>query len=104
MAIAVYGIIGLYAVLMCTAGVQKWKEQGFQLRAVFFIAVSLGILATLFISSKEVVLWMLLVEFGLLHILALAEGKGNGRIRYSHHLFRLFFHCVLLFMVYQFVK
>ncbi|QTD40118.1 hypothetical protein [Sporosarcina sp. Te-1] len=104
MEIVVYGLIGLYALLTCVAGVQKWRGEGFQMRAALFIAVSVGMLATLCMPGKGVVLSLLVLEFALLHVLALAEGAGNGRIRAGHHFVRLFFHCLLLFLVYQYIK
>ena len=105
MELFIYGLIGLYALLTGIAGFQQWKERGYQARALLFIVVSIAIVITLFIPSKDVLFLLLILEFVLLHVLAVAEGLlTNATLRYSHHITRFIFHCILLLMVYKFMK
>lgn len=105
MAIITYVLIGLYALLTGFAGLHQWKENGYQIRVFLFVLLSISILVTIFIPNKALVLMLLILEFVLLHVLAIAEGLlTNKQLRYSHHFVRFIFHCILLLMVYEFVK
>ncbi|MGE7948610.1 hypothetical protein [Lysinibacillus sp. NPDC093688] len=100
MAFITYVLIGLYALLTGVAGLQQWKENGYQVRTFLFVVLSISIFVTLFLPNKSLVLMLLILEFVLLHVLAVAEGLvKNKQLRYSHHLVRFIFHCILLLMV-----
>lgn len=104
MGLFIYGLIGIYALLMSVAAVQQISKDGFRLRAILFLAVSTGIVFTLFLPNKDGKFVLLIVEFILIHVLALAEGLlSNERLRYRHHVIRFIFHCALLVMVYKFI-
>ena len=105
MVIILYLLIGLYAVLTGMAGVMQWKEAGFRVRALLFIIVSIGIVVILCIPNKDWLFILLIIAFILLNILAIAEGMlTNGRLKYSHHIFRFIFHCIIALLVYKFIK
>ena len=105
MVIFIYLLIGLYAVLTGLAGVMQWKEKKYLGQSFLFVAVSIGILLTLFIPNKEWMFILLILAFVLLHILAAAEGlRKNGKLTYSHHIIRFIFHCMLVLLVYKFIK
>ena len=105
MVIFTYILIGLYASLTAIAGVKQWNEVGFQLRYLLFVIVSIGILFIIFISNKVWMFRLLIVAFILLHLLAISEGVlANGRLKYSHHIVRFLFHCVITGLVYKFIK
>lgn len=105
MVIIIYVLIGLYAVLTGMAGVMQWKENKYQMQSFLFVIVSIGILVTIFIPNKDWMFILLILAFVLLHILAVAEGLMiNGQLRYSHHIIRFIFHCILVLLVYNFIK
>ena len=105
MGIFTNGLIGFYAVLTGLAGLIQLKGNGFQVQSILFIAVSSGILGMLFIPNKSWMLVLLILAFVLLHILAVAQGLlSNGRLTYSHHIVRFIFHCILVLLVYKFIK
>ncbi|WP_409368905.1 hypothetical protein [Lysinibacillus sp. 38-6] len=98
-------LIGGYALLIGLASVLQWKEKGYQLRTFIFIILSLSMLLTLWIPDREWLLLFLIVEFILLHVVAVAEGLyTNKQLTYSHHIIRFVFHCILLLMVSKFTK
>ncbi|WP_342575933.1 hypothetical protein MHH37_08850 [Solibacillus sp. FSL K6-1781] len=98
-------LIGLYAVLTGTAGLKQWKEEGFRLRTVMFVVVSISMLIILFLPNKDWMLSFLILTFALLHILAIAEGLLKlGRLNYRHHIIRFFFHCIIVLLVYKFIN
>ncbi|WP_381427841.1 hypothetical protein [Sporosarcina thermotolerans] len=100
-----YGLIGFYAVLTGVAGIHQLKENGFQVQSILFIVVSSGILGMLFIPNKDWMLVLLLLAFVLLQILAVVQGVlSNGRLTYTHHIVRFLFHCILVLLVYKFIK
>ncbi len=102
MDIITYALIGLYALLTGIAGLHQWKENGYQIRTFLFVVLSISILVTIFLPNKALVLMLLILEFVLLHVLAVAEGLlTNKQLRYSHHTVRFIFHCILLLMVYK---
>ncbi|MFJ8519880.1 hypothetical protein [Lysinibacillus xylanilyticus] len=102
MDIITYALIGLYALLTGIAGLHQWKENGYQIRTFLFVVLSISILGTIFLPNKALVLMLLIIEFVLLHVLAVAEGLlTNKQLRYSHHMVRFIFHCILLLMVYK---
>ncbi|MEY9971617.1 hypothetical protein ABH966_001990 [Lysinibacillus sp. RC46] len=104
MDIIVYVLIGVYALLTGIAGLYQWKEHGYQIRTFLFVLLSIGILVTIFIPNKALVLVLLILEFVLLHVFAVAEGLlTNKQLRYSHHIVRFIFHCILLLLVYKFI-
>ncbi|MGE8035842.1 hypothetical protein B1B04_21470 [Lysinibacillus sp. KCTC 33748] len=104
MAIITYVLIGLYALLTGIAGLQQWRENGYQIRTFLFIVLFICILVTIFLPNKALVLMLLILEFVLIHVLAVAEGLvTNKQLRYSHHVVRFIFHCILLLMVYKFI-
>ena len=104
MDIVVYVFVGLYAVLTGVAGGQQWKEQGFHVRTCLFVLVSISILVTICLPNKELVFILLIVEFVLLQLLAMAEGIfTNGKMNYRHQIIRFLFHCLVLVMVYKFL-
>jgi len=104
MDIIVYVLIGVYALLTGIAGLHQWKEHGYQTRTFLFVVLSIGILVTIFIPNKALVLVLLILEFVLLHVLAIAEALlTNKQLRYSHHIVRFIFHCILLLLVYKFI-
>ena len=105
MNIIVYVLVGAYALLTGVAGVQQWKEKGFHVRTCLFVLVSISILVTICLPNKELVFILLIAEFVLLHLLAMAEGVfTNGKMNYRHHIIRFLFHCLVLGMVYKFLK
>lgn len=105
MEIFTYILIGLYALLTGFAGLQQWKENGFRIRALLFMVVSITILVTIFLRNKDWVFILLVLEFALLQMLAILEGLlTNGKLKYSHHIIRFIFHGVLLAMVYTFIN
>ncbi|MFC9540615.1 hypothetical protein ACFTQ7_12105 [Lysinibacillus sp. NPDC056959] len=100
MAIITYVLIGLYALLTGIASLQQWREKGYQVRTFLFMVLSICILVTIFLPNKALVLMLLILEFVLLHVLAVAEGLVTKKqLRYSHHIVRFIFHCILLLMV-----
>ncbi|TQR29298.1 hypothetical protein C7Y47_18295 [Lysinibacillus sphaericus] len=104
MDIIVYVLIGVYVLLTGIAGLHQWKENGFQIRAFLFVVISISILVTIFLPNKALVLMLLILEFVLLHVLTVAEGLlTNKQLRYSHHIIRFIFHCILLLLVYKFI-
>ncbi|MFF2178708.1 hypothetical protein ACFVT8_19945 [Lysinibacillus sp. NPDC058147] len=104
MDIIAYVLIGVYALLTGIACLHQWKENGFQLRTFLFVVLSVGMLVTIFLPNKTLVLMILILEFVLLHVLAIAEGLlTNNQLRYSHHIVRFIFHCILLLLVYKFI-
>lgn len=104
MVIITYILIVLYAVLTGVAGVSQLKEVGFRARLFLFIAVSIAIIAILFIPNKDWMLVLLVVTFTMYHILAIAEGLlSKRRVKYSHHIIRFIFHCIMVLMVYHFI-
>ena len=105
MVIFTYILIGMYASLTAIAGVKQWNEVGFQLRTLLFVILSIGILVILFIPNKDWMFTLLIIVFTLFHILAIAEGMlTNGRLKYSHHIVRFTFHCIIVVLVYKFIK
>lgn len=99
-----YMLICLYALLTGIAGLQEWKGKGFHVRYLLFIVISIMMLLTVFFQNKDSVLILLLVEFAVLHVLAVVEGLiTNGKLNYGHHIIRFIIHCILLIMVYKFV-
>lgn len=104
MDIIAYVLIGVYALLTGIAGLHQWKENGYQLRTFLFVVLSIGMLVTIFLPNKTLVLMLLILEFVLLHVLAIAEGLlTNKQLRYSHHIVRFLFHCILLLVAYKFI-
>ena len=100
----IYMFIGLYALLTGLAGIQQWRDRGFHIWYLLFIIISLSMLVTMFLQNKGFVFTLLLFEFVLLHILAIAEGMiTNGKLKYNHHIIRFIFHCIILTMVYKFM-
>ncbi|MEI4770989.1 hypothetical protein WAX74_15305 [Psychrobacillus sp. FJAT-51614] len=105
MVIIIYILIGLYAVLTGMAGMKQWKEVGFRVQTFLFIIVSISILVILFIPNKDWMFILLIIAFVLFHILAVAEGMlTNRRLTYSHHIIRFTFHCIIVLLVYKFIK
>ncbi|WAA10984.1 hypothetical protein [Fervidibacillus albus] len=105
MTIVTYILTGLYAFLTGLAAIQQWKEEGFHFRSILFVSVSISILVILFIPSKDLQFVLLIFAFILLHLLAIAQGiKTNGHITISHHVIRFIFHCIIVLMVYKFIK
>lgn len=105
MIVLTYVVIGLYAVLTGIAGMVQWKETGFQVRSLLFVAVAGGIMVTLFLPNKNLILVLLIVIFLLLHILAIVEGMmKNGKLTYSHHIIRLIVHLILVLLASKFIK
>ncbi|MGN7479377.1 hypothetical protein ACTHOQ_16170 [Solibacillus silvestris] len=105
MVFIIYLLIGLYAVLTGIAGVNQWKEEGLRLRTVMFVIVSIGIFIILVLPNKDWMLSLLIIAFVLLHILAIAEGLQKfGRLNYRHHIIRCIFHCIIVLLVYIFIK
>ena len=105
MGVITYGLIGLYALLTGMAGVEQWKEEGFRVRSILFVIVSIGIIGSLLLPNKDWMLIFLIVAFLLYHVLAVVEGLlTNGRIKYSHHAIRFVFHSIMIVLVYQFIK
>lgn len=101
----IYVLIGLYAVLTGMAGFMQWKGNKYQVQSFLFVNISIGILVTIFILNKDWMFILLILAFVLLHILTIAEGlMANGQLRYSHHIFRFTFHCILILLVYNFIK
>ncbi|MFB4169064.1 hypothetical protein [Virgibacillus sp. JSM 102003] len=104
MTIITYVLIGLYAVLTGLAGTLQLKQTGFQVRSLLFVAVSISMLAALFIPNKNNMIIMLIAAFILLHILAVAEGiMTKSQITYSHHMIRFIAHIILVLLVYNFI-
>ncbi|MCL1697692.1 MULTISPECIES: hypothetical protein [unclassified Lysinibacillus] len=104
MDIIAYVLIGVYALLTGIASLHQLKENGFQVRTFLFMVVAISILVTILIPNKALVLLLLIFEFVLLHVLAIAEGLlTNKQLRYSHHIVRFIFHCILLLIVYKFI-
>lgn len=104
LAIIIYVLIGLYAILTGTAGMLQWKEIGFQVRSLLFVVMSISMLILLFISNKNSMFIMLIVVFIIIHLLSLAEGMlTKKQLTYSHHIFRFTFHVILLMLVYNFI-
>ncbi|MFJ6209697.1 hypothetical protein [Lysinibacillus sp. NPDC092081] len=100
-----YVLIVVYALLTGIAGLHQWKENGYQLRTFLFVVLSISMLITIFLPNKTLVLMLLILEFVLLHVLAIAEGLvTNKQLRYSHHIVRFIFHCILLLIVYKFIN
>lgn len=105
MAMVTYLLIGLYALLTAVAGIKQCRVLGFHVRGLMFVIVSIGIIATLFIPDKDLQFLIIILAFILLHLLAIAQGIAtNGRIKYSHHIIRFIFHCIIILMVYKFMK
>jgi len=105
MAIITYVLIGGYASLIGLASLLQWKEKGYQIRTLIFIILSLSLLLTIWIPYKAWLLKLLIVEFILLHLVAVAQGLyTNKKLKYSHHIIRFVFHCILLLMVSKFTK
>lgn len=105
MAISLYILIGLYAVLLGMAGMKQLKEVGFQIQTFLVVVVSVGMLIIILIPNKGWMFILLIVAFALLHILAIVEGKRTkGRLTYSHHIIRFIFHCIIVLLVYKFIK
>ena len=105
MEMVTYLLIGLYAFLTGVAGIQQCREVGFHVRGLLFVVVSIGIIIVLFIPSKDLQFELLIFAFILLHLLAIAQGiTTNGRIKFSHHIIRFIFHCIIILMVYKFMK
>ena len=105
MVIFTYLLIGLYASLTVIAAVYQWKEVGFRVPSFLFICVSIVIVMILFISNKDWMFSLLIAAFILFHFLAIAEGLlTNGRLKYSHHIIRFVFHCIMAVLVYKFIK
>ncbi|MFJ7406575.1 MULTISPECIES: hypothetical protein [unclassified Lysinibacillus] len=105
MIIITYGLIGAYALLTGLAGLLQWKEKGYQRRSLLFVILSTSILLTIWIPYKEWILKLLILEFIMLHLLAIIEGLlTNNKLRYSHHIIRFIFHCILLILVSKFMK
>jgi len=100
-----YGLIEAYAILTGLAALMQWKEKGYQLRTLFFVLLSTSILLTIWIPYKEWILKILIFEFMMFHLLAIIEGQlTNNKLRYSHHIIRFIFHCILLLLVSKFIK
>ena len=105
MALVTYLLIGLYALLTVVAGIKQCKVLGFQIRGLMFVIVSLGIIVILFIRDKDLQFLLIILAFILLHLLAIAQGIAtNGRINYRHHIIRFIFHCIIILIVYKFIK
>lgn len=105
MAIMTYILIGLYALLTGIAGVNQWKEVGYNVRALLFVIVSVGIIVILCMPNKDLLFILLIIAFVLVHLLAIFQGiLKNGQLTYSHHIIRFIFHCIIIFMVYNFIK
>jgi hypothetical protein len=105
MAIFTYLLIGLYAVLTGLAGIIQWKEAGFRLPVFSFVIVSISIVGILFIPNKDWLFRLLIFTFVLYHVLAVIEGLfSNGRLKISHHFIRFVFHCIMILLVYKFIK
>ena len=105
MALVTYLLIGLYALLTAVAGIKQCRALGFRGRGLMFVIVSLGIIVTLFIRDKDLQFLLIILAFILLHLLAIAQGIAtNGRINYRHHIIRFIFHCIIILMVYKFMK
>ena len=95
MEIVVNSLICVYGILTIIAGMVQWKEKGFTIRSLLFIIVSLGMVASLFMTSWA--LTILVVCFLSLHVLAMWEGlQTRGQIRYNHHFFRFIFHMLIV--------
>lgn len=105
MAMMTYGLIMVYAVLTGLGGIVQWKESGFQIRLFLFIVVSMGIIVILFIPNRDWVLIWLILAFCFIHLLAVLEGlKTKGKLTYSHHMIRFIFHCLIVLLVYKFIR
>ena len=105
MAIFTYALIGLYAVLTGMAGMLQWRENGIQIRIFLFVVVSISMLVSIVIPNKDATFILLILAFSLLHIVAVVEGlRTKGKLSYSHHIIRFFFHCLLVVLVYKFIK
>jgi len=105
MIIITYVLIEAYALLIGLAALLQWKEKGYQMRTLFFVLLSTSILLTIWIPYKEWIIKLLILEFLTLHLLALLEGQlTNNKFRYSHHIIRFIFHCIILLLVSKFLK
>lgn len=105
MGIITYVLIGLYAVLSGIAGVMQWHEKEYPVQSFLFVAVSIGILITIYLPNRNWMFTCLILAFILLHLLAIVQGLlTNGELTYSHHIIRFIFHCVLILMVYYFIE
>lgn len=104
MAISIYVLIGLYAILTGVAGIYQLKERKPQIRSLLFVFVSISIFVILLIPNKTSMLIMLVIAFIGMHLLSMAEGLlTKGKLTYSHHIFRFIFHVILVLLVYNFI-
>lgn len=95
MEIIVCSLICMYGILTMIAGMVQWKEKVFTVRSVLFVVVSLGMIASVFITDLR--LSLLVICFISIHVLALWEGLQTKRkVSYSHHIFRFMFHVMIV--------
>ncbi|GGA69967.1 hypothetical protein [Ornithinibacillus halotolerans] len=97
-------LISLYALLIAIAAMSQWKDQGFRIHRLFFMIVALMIFLSIWAPNKILSLWILIISFISLHVLAIAEGLiNNGKLRLRHHIIRFGVHVLLIILVIQFV-
>lgn len=85
----------MYGILTMIAGMVQWKEKGLSIRSLLFVVVSLGMIASVFITDMR--LSLIVICFICIHVLALWEGlQTKSKVSYSHHIFRFMFHVMIV--------